>query len=136
MIITKDALSGMSLAYANNPVMKAASLAISKQSVDEAAFDRGVKNSASFIFNHEIKTMAVTNQKSSGRCWLFAALNLFREIAAKKLNVEFFELSQNFIAFYDKLEKANYFLEAAARRTTACIPIFSRPAFRTADSGT
>ena len=56
--------------------------------------------------------MKVTNQKSSGRCWLFAALNLFREIAAKKMNVEFFELSQNFIAYYDKLEKANYFLDS------------------------
>ena len=112
MVITKDVLSGMKHAYDKNPVMKAASLAIAKQPVDEVAFDRGVKNNVSFIFNHEVKTMAVTNQKSSGRCWLFAALNLFREIAAKKLNVGFFELSQNFIAYYDKLEKANYFLEA------------------------
>ena len=59
-----------------------------------------------------METLPVTNQKSSGRCWLFAALNLFREIANKKLNMDKFELSQNFIAYWDKLEKANYFLES------------------------
>ena len=57
----------------------------------------------------------MTNQKSSGRCWLFAALNLFREIANKRLNMEQFELSQNYIAYWDKLEKANYFLDSIMR---------------------
>ena len=115
MEITKNALSGMFASYNENPAMKAAALAISKQPVDEVAFDRNVKNKGVYLFNHEVKTMAVTNQKSSGRCWLFAALNLFREIAAKKLNVEFFELSQNCIAYYDKLEKANYFLDCVMK---------------------
>ena len=54
----------------------------------------------------------VTNQKSSGRCWIFAAMNVLREAAAKNCGMESMELSQNYIAFWDKFEKINYFLEA------------------------
>ena len=53
----------------------------------------------------------VTNQKSSGRCWMFAALNCMRFQVIHKFNLDEFELSQNYTLFYDKLEKANYFLE-------------------------
>jgi bleomycin hydrolase len=62
-------------------------------------------------FSHVIKTAEITNQKQSGRCWMFAGLNVLRVAAMKKLNVEQFEFSQNYLMFYDKLEKANYFLE-------------------------
>lgn len=64
-----------------------------------------------FIFEHEIKTMSACNQKGSGRCWIFAGLNVLREIVANRLNIESLELSQNYVAFYDKLEKINYALE-------------------------
>ena len=63
-------------------------------------------------FSIDIKTMKATNQKSSGRCWIFAATNLLRELVGKKINVDDFELSQNYLAFYDKLEKINYALES------------------------
>ena len=53
----------------------------------------------------------VTNQRSSGRCWLFAATNVFRVAIMKKHNLKEFELSQAYLFFWDKLEKANYFLE-------------------------
>lgn len=53
----------------------------------------------------------VTNQKSSGRCWMFAALNVMRREVMKKLNLEGFELSQAYPLFWDKLEKSNLFLE-------------------------
>ena len=54
----------------------------------------------------------ITNQKQSGRCWMFAALNTMRFAIMKKLDLDTFELSQNYTLFYDKLEKANYFLES------------------------
>lgn len=63
-------------------------------------------------FSVDIETMKVTNQKSSGRCWLFAALNVLREKIAKEKNLEDFELSQSYAAFWDKFERANYFLES------------------------
>lgn len=63
-------------------------------------------------FSINIDTMPVTNQMASGRCWIFAGLNIMRERVAKKLNIEHFELSQNYTAFYDKLEKINFFMES------------------------
>ena len=55
-------------------------------------------------FSINIETLEATNQKSSGRCWIFAGLNILRERVAKKFNIEKFELSQNYVAFYDKLD--------------------------------
>ncbi len=110
MIIGKAELESMRAKYSAEPALRAAALAMGRQDLDEIIFDTAKSWEGSFLFNHELETLPVTNQKSSGRCWLFAALNLFREIANKKLNMEQFELSQNFIAYYDKLEKANYFL--------------------------
>lgn len=65
-----------------------------------------------FLFSHELKTLPVANQKATGRCWIFAGLNVLREIVAKKFNLKEFELSQNYTAFFDKLEKINYFIES------------------------
>ena len=64
------------------------------------------------VFNKVINVNAnITNQKNSGRCWLFAFLNIIRFKMIKKYNLQpSFELSQNFLFFYDKLEKANYYL--------------------------
>ena len=69
-------------------------------------------NDLDFNFDINVKTMPVTNQRASGRCWIFAATNVLREMIAKKLNLSNFELSQSYIAFYDRLEKTNYTLEA------------------------
>ena len=55
--------------------------------------------------------MPTTNQKSSGRCWGFAGLNLFRIYLGRKHNLKDFQFSQSYFMFWDKLEKANYFLE-------------------------
>ena len=56
--------------------------------------------------------MPATNQKSSGRCWGFAGLNLFRVYLGRKHNLKDFQFSQSYFMFWDKLEKANYFLES------------------------
>lgn len=53
----------------------------------------------------------ITNQKKSGRCWMFAALNVMKLPIIKKLNLKTIELSQNYPLFWDKLEKTNHFLE-------------------------
>lgn len=64
------------------------------------------------LFNYQVKFQGgpVTNQKSSGRCWLFASTNVFKEIIKSQFNLEEFEFSQNYLFFYDKLEKCNWFL--------------------------
>ena len=56
--------------------------------------------------------MPITNQKSSGRCWGFAGLNLFRIHLGRKYSLKDFQFSQSYFMFWDKLEKSNYFLES------------------------
>lgn len=65
------------------------------------------------IFNIKIpfEGAPITNQRQSGRCWLFASTNVFRVALMKRHNLDKFELSQAYLFFYDKLEKANFFLE-------------------------
>ncbi|MGX7025915.1 C1 family peptidase [Vagococcus hydrophili] len=68
-----------------------------------------VKNNP--VFSIDIDTGKVANQKQSGRCWMFAALNTFRHQITDTFNIKDFELSQNYTFFWDKFEKANYFYE-------------------------
>ena len=70
---------------------------------------RKINHSFSNVISGELKA---TNQKSSGRCWGFAGLNLFRIYLTRKHNLKNFEFSQSYFMFWDKLEKANYFLES------------------------
>jgi len=64
------------------------------------------------IYNISVKPhLKVTNQKSSGRCWLFAALNVIRREMVSKYDIEDFEFSQSYLFFWDKLERMNYNLE-------------------------
>ena len=62
-------------------------------------------------FSLSLKQGKMTNQKQSGRCWLFAATNVMRFRIIKSCNLENFELSQSYLLFWDKLEKSNWFLE-------------------------
>lgn len=65
------------------------------------------------IFNIKIplEGAPITNQRSSGRCWLFAATNVFRVAIMKRYNLKEFQLSQAYLFYWDKIEKANWFLE-------------------------
>ena len=62
-------------------------------------------------FSNEVKTVGRTDQKSSGRCWLFTGLNVLRARMIQKHNLGAFTFSQNYLFFYDQLEKANLFLQ-------------------------
>ena len=90
---------------------------VAKNAVTENGLKASAKNGEAqratrHSFSVKLKQGAVTNQKQSGRCWMFAALNTFRFRIIRKLNLENFELSQSYLFFYDKLEKANFFLES------------------------
>ncbi|KRN29179.1 aminopeptidase C [Lactobacillus selangorensis] len=63
------------------------------------------------VFSLELDTGAVANQKQSGRCWMFAALNTMRHDIQANFKIKDFELSQNYTNFWDKFEKSNYFFE-------------------------
>jgi bleomycin hydrolase len=76
------------------------------------AINREVINATDHSLSVLLDDWKVTNQKRSGRCWLFAGLNLLRVGAMKKMGLKDFEFSQNYAMFWDKIERANYFLEA------------------------
>ncbi|WPH00024.1 Bleomycin hydrolase [Acrodontium crateriforme] len=71
-----------------------------------------VRDTQSFNVGIPFEGSPVTNQRSSGRCWIFAACNVFRVAIQQKYDIKSFELSQAYLFFHDKVEKANYFLES------------------------
>ena len=114
----KSAIAAQDLAQFEANVSSHPSLAISHRAVTAcgvtaAATDEEEKNKLVPMFSLEVDGGTVTNQKQSGRCWMFAGLNVVRVALAKKLNVKSVEHSQAFLQFYDKLEKANFLLEQA-----------------------
>jgi bleomycin hydrolase len=110
--ISREALGSLRDAFSVDPRNRMAMNAVTKAAVESVALNREVVASLDHTYSHQLKTREVTNQMSSGRCWMFAGLNVFRTEAMKSLNLEKFELSQSYTMFWDKLEKSNYFLES------------------------
>ncbi len=112
MDISKELLSRFEAEYAKNPLNEPIACAIARTGICDASFANEVKRRHNFFFSEETKRGEITNQKRSGRCWMFASLNAARVKVMEKCNMETFELSQNYTLFWDKLEKSNYFLES------------------------
>lgn len=85
--------------------------AISKNPLSSVVRSQDEIENVNFDFEINVKTLSAANQKQSGRCWIFAATNVLREMIASQLNLGEFELSQSYVAFYDRLEKCNYVME-------------------------
>ena len=98
--------------FSANQAYKLAQNAVTRVTVDDVAIDRDVVNNSDHSLSILLDDWKVTDQQRSGRCWLFAGLNLLRVGAMKKMGLKEFEFSQNFAMFWDKIERANYFLEA------------------------
>jgi bleomycin hydrolase len=98
--------------FAAEPKNRLALNAVTKNGIGAVALNRAVVNQIDHTYSELIKTPEATHQKKSGRCWLFAGLNTLRLQAMETMNLETFELSQAYLMFWDKLEKANYFLES------------------------
>ncbi|MGX7425990.1 aminopeptidase C [Aerococcus sanguinicola] len=98
--------------YEKDPTNRASQHAIHQVGIQEASLNADVRRQHPFAFSEETKRGKITDQKSSGRCWMFSALNTARVHVMEKLNLESFEFSQNYTLFWDKLEKANYFLNS------------------------
>lgn len=108
--INDKVLSNLGASYRQNLKHQVLKRVLVQNDLDSIFLKQEEVRNTQFLFSHEIKTLAVANQKQSGRCWIFAGLNVLREIVAKKFNLKEFEISQNYTAFYDKLEKINYFI--------------------------
>jgi bleomycin hydrolase len=98
--------------FAASPAYRLAQNAVTRVAVDDVAINRDIINNTDHSLSVLLDDWKVTNQKRSGRCWLFAGLNLLRVGAMQKMGLKEFEFSQNYAMFWDKIERANYFLEA------------------------
>ncbi|XP_069671459.1 bleomycin hydrolase isoform X1 [Periplaneta americana] len=80
------------------------------------------------VFTHKVETEAkpITNQKNTGRCWIFATLNVIRIPFMKQYNLDEFEFSQAYLFFWDKIERCNYFLTNMVKTAQAGEPVDGR----------
>jgi bleomycin hydrolase len=110
--IDEDMLARISKVYTATPAQKAVKNALSSTSMATLATNSENLAMIDTHFSHCVYTQGVTDQKSSGRCWLFTGLNVLRAKMIAKHNLAGFEFSQNYNFFYDQLEKSNLFLQA------------------------
>ena len=98
--------------FSANPAYRLAQNAVTRVTVDDVAIDREIVSNIDHSLSTTLDDWKVTNQERSGRCWLFAGLNLLRAGVMRETGLKDFEFSQNYAMFWDKLERANYLLEA------------------------
>lgn len=109
--LNSEVLSKIEQSFKTDSQSKTILNALTNNEIGNLTLSREVVVSNNDLFNHRIKTKGITNQKNSGRCWLFAGLNIMRPLVIAKLKLNDFEFSQNYLFFWDKMEKANTFLE-------------------------
>ena len=129
MEISKEQIAKMAESYKKAETQHVAQRAVTKNGILESAESVEVlkrMSPKSFAFSIDVDDQAVANQKMSGRCWMFACLNVLRFHIEKELDLPkgTFELSQAYLAFFNKLERAAWFLEHAV--ATADKPLDNR----------
>ena len=110
--LTDEYIAQLRADFNSHPTAQLMQNAVTSNSIDLVSRNHSVVATTDHSFSNLLDSWKVTNQKQSGRCWLFAGLNLFRPAAMTALNLKAFEFSQNYTLFWDKFERANYFLEA------------------------
>lgn len=110
--ITPDLVERLTKELDADPRHRLLQNAVTRNQVDQVALDHQLARSIDRTMSHQLDDWAATNQKQTGRCWMFAGLNLLRVGAARRLGVKELELSQSYPLFWDKLEKANHWLES------------------------
>ena len=105
-------LNAIRQGYTNSSAERAVKNALAKGDIATLATNSDNLAMCDTHFSHRVKTSGITNQKSSGRCWLFTGLNVLRAKMIARHDMRSFEFSQNYCSFYDLLEKSNLFLQA------------------------
>ena len=90
--------------------------AVTSGDISSLALNREILRGDDGHFSHRIQTKGITHQKNSGRCWMFAALNILRSRMISELRLSDFEFSAAYLQFWDKMERANLYLEAVIGR--------------------
>ena len=109
--ITPELLKKIKSFHQDNASTKAITNAVTANDITKLALNWENVGKIDEHFAHKLDVKGITNQKSSGRCWLFTGLNVIRPHVIKKYNLKKFYFSQDYSFFWDQLEKANLFLE-------------------------
>ena len=109
--ISAEMLSEISKGYEGDADDRAIRNALAGTSVATLAVNADNAAMIDTHFSDRVKTKGITDQQSSGRCWLFTGLNVLRAKMIDKYDLPGMEFSQNYLFFYDQLEKANLFLQ-------------------------
>jgi bleomycin hydrolase len=119
--IDKSALRDIRQSFKNTAENRALINAVSHNDIKKLAESRSNEGKVNHYFSNEVKTSGISNQKQSGRCWLYTGLNTLKPMVQEKYNLNSFEFSQTYNFFWDQFEKANLFLEIA--KETAKLPM-------------
>lgn len=105
-------LKGLRESYRPTAAERALANAAAGASLDELAHTRASRNGNDTYFSHKVESKGITDQKRSGRCWLFTGLNVLRSQMMAAHDLPELKLSQAYNFFYDQLEKSNLFLQS------------------------
>ncbi len=110
--LSREAIRELERSFTLDAGARALVNAVTNNDVRDLVYNRDLYIKHDDLFSNKIETKGITDQESSGRCWLFAAFNIMRPAVMKRFDISGFEFSENHLFFWDKLEKANLFLEA------------------------
>ena len=109
--LTPELLANLRDGYEMDAGDRARHNAVTNAEINKLALNREIVAGEDGHFSHKIKTKGITNQKSSGRCWMFAGFNVMRPKVINELGLDGFEFSNAYLQFWDKMEKSNLYLE-------------------------
>lgn len=109
--ISRQMLGEIQKSHAVTTESKALTNAIATNSIDNLAMNHANAGELDTYFSVETKEQSITDQQSSGRCWMFSGFNVLRANFAQKTDSLTVDLSHSYLFFYDQLEKANLFLQ-------------------------
>jgi len=119
--LTNSDLDKLKSGFKKDDYTKAMQNALTSTEITQLAWNRENVGTTDQFFTYRVDVSGITDQKKSGRCWMFSSLNLFRPMVMKQFNLAEFEFSENYLYFYDLLEKSNLFLNNMANSANLSI---------------
>lgn len=110
--ISKEELESIRKSFVLDSQTKAIQNAVTENAnIKSMVLNRDIQGKIDHFFKYRVDVKGITNQKSSGRCWMFTSMNVLRPSIMKKYNITNFDFSHNYLFFWDMFEKSNLFLE-------------------------
>ena len=111
--LSKDQIKALQSSYKSTGADKALRNAVVTNDINKLAKNYDNNTAFDAHFSNQVPSKAITDQESSGRCWMFTGMNVLRAKAIKKYDLPSdFQFSQCYTFFWDQLEKSNLFLQA------------------------